>query len=103
LARFTEQAFASEAGWAHTIRNGRIGDVYGVAVYVTSNAATTTTNSNRVVLMFHRDAAVLIKQLDVRVQSDYIIEYLSTAVVSDTIYGFKELRDDAAVALIVTP
>jgi len=103
LARFTEQAFVGEVGSANTIRNGRIGDVYGVPVYVTSNAATTTTNSNRVVLMFHRDAAVLIKQLDVRVQSDYIIEYLSTAVVSDTIYGFKELRDDAAVALIVTP
>ena len=103
LARFTEQSFVGEVGSANTIRNGRIGDVYGVPVYVTSNAATTTTGSNRAVLMFHRDAAVLIKQLDVRVQSDYIIEYLSTAVVSDTIYGFKELRDDAAAALIVTP
>jgi N4-gp56 family major capsid protein len=103
LARFTEQAFVGEAGSGNTIRNGRIGDVYGVPVYVTSNCATTTTGSNRVVLMGHRDCMVLIKQLNVRVQSDYILEYLGTAVVSDTIYGLKELRDGAAVALIVTP
>lgn len=103
LARFTEQAFVGEMGDGNTIRNGRIGDVYGIPVFVTSNAATTTTNSNRVALMGHRDAAVLIKQLDIRVQSDYIIEYLGTAVVCDTIYGFLELRDNAAVALIVTP
>lgn len=101
LARFTEQAFVGEAGSANTIRNGRIGDVYGVPVYVTSNCATTTTNSNRVALLGHRDCAVLIKQLDVRTQSAYILEYLSTAVVSDCIYGFKELRDGACVALIV--
>lgn len=103
LARFTEQAFVGEAGSGNTIRNGRIGDVYGVPVYVTSNCATTTTGSNRVVLMGHRDCMVLIRQLNVRVQSDYILEYLGTAVVSDTIYGLKELRDTSAVALIVTP
>lgn len=103
LARFTEQAFVGEAGGANTIRNGQIGDVYGVPVFVTSNAATTTTGANRVCLLGHRDCMVLIKQLEVRVQSDYIIEYLGTAVVSDTIYGLLELRDNAAVAIIVSP
>ena len=36
LARFTEQAFVGEVGGANTIRNGMIGDIYGVKVYVTT-------------------------------------------------------------------
>lgn len=103
LARFTEQAFVGEAGGGNTIRNGRIGDVYGMPVYVTTNADTTTTGSRRVVLIGHKDAMVLIEQVAVRTQSQYVIEHLGTAVVSDTIYGVKELRDTSAVALIVSP
>ncbi len=37
LARFTEQAFVGDGA---TIRNGQIGDVYGVKVFVTTNADT---------------------------------------------------------------
>src|SRR5574341_319236 len=103
LARFTEQAFVGEPGGGNTIRNGRIGDIYGMPVYVTTNADITTTGSRRVVLIGHKDAAVLIEQVAVRTQSQYIIEHLGTAVVSDTIYGVKELRDTSAVALIVSP
>ena len=37
LARFTEQAFVGEAGSANTIRNGNIGQTYGVGVYISTN------------------------------------------------------------------
>jgi len=37
IARFTEQAFVGEVGVANTIRTGRIGNVYGVEVYVSTN------------------------------------------------------------------
>lgn len=37
LSRFTEQAFTGEGGSANTIRNGKIGDIYGMEVYVTTN------------------------------------------------------------------
>ena len=37
LSRFTEQAFVGEGGSANTIRNGYIGDVYGMPVYVSTN------------------------------------------------------------------
>jgi N4-gp56 family major capsid protein len=37
LARFTEQAFVGEAGSGNTIRNGVIGQLYGVGVYITTN------------------------------------------------------------------
>ena len=37
LSRFTEQAFTGEMGGGNTIRNGQIGDIYGVKVFVTTN------------------------------------------------------------------
>lgn len=36
LSRFTEQAFVGEAGMSNTIRNGKLGDVYGVEIFVSS-------------------------------------------------------------------
>jgi hypothetical protein len=36
LPRFTEQAFVGEVGGANTIRTGRVGNVYGVEVYVST-------------------------------------------------------------------
>jgi hypothetical protein len=38
LARFTEQAFVGEAGANNTIRNGLMGQIYGVGVYITTNS-----------------------------------------------------------------
>ena len=37
LSRFTEQAFTGEMGGSNTIRNGQIGDIYGIKVFVTTN------------------------------------------------------------------
>lgn len=37
LARFTEQAFVGEGGSSNTIRNGNIGQIYGVGVYISTN------------------------------------------------------------------
>jgi hypothetical protein len=101
LARFTEQAFTGEAGRSNTIRNGMIGDVYGVKVFVTTNADTATTNTTRIALLFHPEFAVLVEQLGIRVQTQYKQEYLSTLLTADTLYGVGELRDDSAVAIAV--
>lgn len=99
LSRFTEQAFV---GSGDTIRNGQIGDMYGVKVYVTTNATTTSGSANaRICLLFHPDFAVLAEQLGVRVQTQYKQEWLATLLTADTLYGVKVLRDDAAVALAV--
>jgi len=37
LARFTEQSFVGEVGAGNTIRNGKIGDIYGMEVFVSTN------------------------------------------------------------------
>ena len=99
LARFTEQAFTGETGGGNTIRNGEIGNVYGVKVYVTTNADTATTNTTRIGMMFHKDAFVLAEQKGVRSQTQYKQEYLGTLFTSDMLYGVKELRDEAAIAI----
>ena len=98
LARFTEQAFTGETGGGNSIRNGEIGNVYGVKVYVTTNCETATGDA-RIGLMFHKDAFVLAEQMGVRSQTQYKQEYLGTLFTSDMLYGVAELRDNAAVAI----
>jgi len=101
LARFTEQAFVGEVGGGNTIRNGEIGNVYGVKVYVSTNCETATGDA-RIGMMFHKDAFVLAEQLGVRSQTQYKQEYLGTLFTSDMLYGVKELRDEAAVAIAMS-
>jgi N4-gp56 family major capsid protein len=110
IARYTEQAFVGESGASNTIRNGEIGNVYGIPVFVSSNADSASATSTfpasgsaiaRVCLMGHRDAFVLVEQMAVRSQTQYKQEYLGTLFTADTLYGVSELRDYAAVALAV--
>jgi N4-gp56 family major capsid protein len=106
LARFTEQAFTGEAGSSNTIRNGQIGDIYGVKVYVSTNCPTFATTATddvnpRICLMAHPEFAVLVEQLGVRVQTQYKQEYLGTLLTADTLYGVGELRDTSAVAVVI--
>jgi N4-gp56 family major capsid protein len=102
IARFTEQAFVGEVGGSNTIRNGEIGNVYGVPVFVSTNADTTSgSGAARIALLGHRDFAVLAEQMAVRSQTQYKQEYLGNLFTADTIYGVKELRDGSAVALAV--
>ena len=102
ISRFTEQAFVGEQGGNNTIRTGEIGNVYGVPVFVSSNADTTSGSGGaRIALLGHRDFAVLAEQMGVRTQTQYKQEWLGTLFTADTLYGVKELRDGSAVALAV--
>jgi len=94
LARYTEQAFV---GNGDAIRNGEIGQLYGIPVFTTSNADTGAGNSttDRICLMGHRDAMVLVEQIAVRSQVQYKQEYLATLFTSDTLYGVKAVRTAA--------
>ena len=105
IARFTEQQFI---GSGDAIRTGKIGQIYGVDVYISSNVPTTTESgggspgsTDRVGCLMHRDALVLAEQVGVRSQTQYKQEYLGDLFTSDTIYGVGELRNDAGVAFVV--
>jgi N4-gp56 family major capsid protein len=96
LARYTEQAFV---GNGNAIRNGEIGQLYGIPVFSTSNADTAfgNTQTDRICLMGHRDSMVLVEQMGIRSQVQYKQEYLSTLYTADTLYGVKALRAAATV------
>lgn len=139
LSRFTEQAFVGEAGMSNTIRNGKLGDVYGVEIYVSTacpwihcnsvtstqsvtfsstaptgasysdefgltvdwSTSTPTDTKYRVAALLHKDALVFAEQQGVRSQAQYKQEYLGTLYTADTIYGVKELRDNAGIGIVV--
>ena len=95
LARYTEQAFV---GTGDAIRTGEIGNLYGIPVFTSSNADTTSgSGAARVCLMGHKDAMVLVEQVGVRSQVQYKQEYLATLFTSDTLYGVAALRSAASV------
>ena len=101
INRFTEQQFI---GSGDAIKTGKIGQIYGVDVFVTSNCPTVTPSSGttaRIGLMLHKDALVLAEQVGVRSQTQYKQEYLGDLFTADTIFGVAELRDDAGVAFAV--
>ena len=100
INEYTAQSFVGEVGGGNTIRNGEIGSLYGIPVFVSSNADTAT-GAARIALMGHKDAAVLVEQVGVRSQTQYKQEYLGTLYTADTLYGVKELRDGACFALAV--
>ena len=94
LARYTEQAFVGDG---NAIRNGEIGNLYGIPVFVTSNADFGAGNSgaDRICLMGHRDSMVLVEQMGVRSQTQYKQEYLANLLTADTLYGVKAMRTAA--------
>jgi N4-gp56 family major capsid protein len=96
LARYTEQAFVGDG---NAIRNGEIGNLYGIPVFVSSNADTGagTSGTDRICLMGHKDAMVLVEQVAVRSQTQYKQEYLGTLFTADTLYGVKAMRTAATV------
>jgi len=95
LSRYTEQAFV---GNGNAIRTGEIGNLYGIPVFTSSNADTTSgSGAARVCLMGHKDSMVLVEQVGVRSQVQYKQEYLATLFTSDTLYGVAALRSAASV------
>tara|TARA_R100000808_G_scaffold4163_4_gene13880 strand:+ start:1447 stop:2361 length:915 start_codon:yes stop_codon:yes gene_type:complete len=100
LARFTEQAFVGEIGAGNSIRNGRVGNVYGMEILVSTNCDTAN-GGERVILIMHRSAFALAQSIAIRVQTQYMQEYLGTLLTADTLYGVAELRNDAGLCLIV--
>ena len=107
INRFTEQAYI---GSGDALKTGKIGQIYGVDVFISTNCDTVGSGggtgssgggTERVGILMHKDALVLAEQVGVRSQTQYKQEYLGDLFTSDTIYGVKELRNDAGVCFIV--
>jgi N4-gp56 family major capsid protein len=80
------------------VENGKIGSLYGVDIYVSTNLPTENTDEKAALLM-HKDALVIAEQVGVRVQTQYKQEYLADLMTADTLYGVETYRPEAGVAL----
>jgi N4-gp56 family major capsid protein len=103
INRFTEQQYI---GSGDAIRTGKIGMIYGIDVFISSNCPTASLstapyNTDRVGVLMHKDALALVEQMSVRSQTQYKQEYLGDLFTADTIYGVGELRNDAGLAFVV--
>ena len=84
---------------ADPVLKGHVGYLYGIPV-IMSNLIGTTTGSAQSCLA-HKDAIVHGSTI-MRVQSNYIPQYLSTITTADVVYGVIENRDSSGVWLATT-
>ena len=105
IERYVSSDFVGGRG----VESGLIGNLYGVDIYVSSNAPvieaagqnTASSDDTRGCLFFHSDALVMAEQMSVRSQTQYKQEYLSTLFTSDTLYGVEVYRPEAGFILAV--
>lgn len=105
IDRYVSSDFVGGRG----VESGLIGNLYGVDVYVSSNAPTLETAAQnaggsidvRGCLFFHKDALVMAEQMAVRSQTQYKQEYLSTLYTADTLYGVQTYRPEAGFIIAI--
>jgi len=90
------------------VKNGQIGNLYGIDVYTTSNCPVLETAAQNAAggevkgaMLFHKDAMVLAEQQAVRSQTQYKQEFLGTLYTADCLYGTQVLRPEAGIVLAV--
>lgn len=83
------------------VETGRIGSLYGVDIYVSTNLPTENVDEKGALLM-HKDAIVFAEQMGVRTQTQYKQEYLADLMTADTLYGVETYRPEAGVRLYGT-
>ena len=77
--------------------NGKIGSLYGVDLYVSTNLTGNAGEKN--CLLMHKDALVFAEQVGVRTQTQYKQEYLADLMTADTLYGLETYRPEAGVTI----
>ena len=104
IDRYVSSDFVDGRG----VVNGKIGNLYGVDIYVSSNVPTIEAAADnaaggdvRGAVLAHKDAMVLAEQMGVRSQTQYKQEFLGTLYTADRLYGTKTLRSDSGFILAV--
>ena len=93
IDRYTSSDFVG----GNTVVNGKIGNLYGVDVYISNNCP--ADGANKIGMLLHKDAFVYAEQMAVRSQTQYKQEWLADLFTSDCIYGAATLRGTSAVAV----
>ena len=96
IDRYVSSDFVNGRG----VVNGKIGELYGVDVYVSTNLPANA-SGEKPCLLFHTDALVIAEQLGVRTQTQYKQEYLADLMTADTLYGFDDYRPESGGVMYV--
>jgi hypothetical protein len=96
IDRYVSSDFVNGRG----VVNGKIGELYGVDIFVSTNLPTDS-NDEKPCLLFHTDALVIAEQMAVRTQTQYKQEYLADLMTADTLYGEDVFREDSGVIIHV--
>lgn len=104
IDRYVSSDFVDGRG----VVNGKIGNLYGIDIYVTSNCPTIETAGDnaaggavRGAILGHRDTMVMAEQQGVRSQTQYKQEFLGTLYTADRLYGTQVLRPETGFVLAV--
>ena len=96
IDRYVSSDFVNGRG----VVNGKIGELYGVDVFVSTNLPANS-SGEKPCLLFHTDALVIAEQMAVRTQTQYKQEYLADLMTADTLYGEDVYREDSGVVIYV--
>jgi len=96
IDRYTSTDFVN----GKSVETGKIGNLYGVDVFVSTNVPTLETGV-RGAQLIHKDTSVLAEQQAVRSQTQYKQEFLGTLYTADTLYGVQVMRPEAGFTLAV--
>lgn len=98
IERYNSTDFVNNKGTV----NGKIGEIYGVDVYVSTNVPTPDgVTGARAALLGHKDVYVMAEQIGVRSQTQYKQEFLSTLYTADRLFGTQCYRPESGVNVIV--
>lgn len=103
--QFSRYDSVGEAGRENSYRNGLVGDIYGLEVFVSTNCETITAGDSstqyRVALAFQKEAIVFAEQVRPRVRAQEKLEHLGDLIVADTLFGATTVRSGGAIAIVV--
>lgn len=69
------------------MQTGEVGRLFGIPVFTSSLIATSTSSGTHAGYLVHKNAIAIAVQQDIRLQSEYSVDFLGTKVVADLIYG----------------
>ena len=97
IDRYVSSDFVNGRG----VVNGKIGELYGVDIFVSTNLAADSGTGEKPCLLFHTDALVIAEQMAVRTQTQYKQEFLADLMTADTLYGEDVYREESGVIIHV--
>ncbi len=104
IERYNSVDFVNNKGTV----NGKIGEIYGVAVYTSTNVPVIETEADNIAngdvrgaLLAHKDVYVMAEQIGVRSQTQYMQEFLSYLYTADRLFGTQCYRPENGVNIAV--